>query len=168
MSSICAYRNECGRKYTIALADQLGLDWLESYHTFASGEMEIWEKFALLHPDHNSEHGESSIRIMAWDKLRGPNCFPPKGSPVVGCEAVIVWGYQCPNISENLEQDHLFPYSLGGITSDHNRIWLCRYHNMLKGNDVHCYPWEEAANRAAWVDRHIAAIHKKVYLNRQF
>ena len=149
-----------------SLAGYLSRDWLDSYHTFASGGMRIWEKFALIHPLHAGEHKDITLRKEAWKAVQGPSSFAPKRSAVVECQAVVVWGYQCPVTGENMEQDHLFPHSLGGITCDRNQIWLCRYHNMLKGNDVHCYPWEESARWASWLDDYIETVHSKVFLNQ--
>jgi len=166
VSLACAYRIDCGQNYAIALAEYLGGDWLNGYRKFAMGGMVIWEKFALIHPLHAGERGDPSCRKKAWDSVQGLSTFVPKRTTNARCQADVVWGYPCPITGENMEQDHLFPHSLGGVTKEHNRIWLCRYHNMLKGNDVHCYPWEEEAIWASWLDRHIEAIHRQVFLNQ--
>ncbi len=43
---------------------------------------------------------------------------------------------QCCGSNNNLEIDHILPWSRGGKTNSGNLQVLCRYHNRRKGNKV--------------------------------
>jgi hypothetical protein len=84
------------------------------------------------------------------------------------CSSKELWGYDCPLFSEPLVLDHDFPYSLGGATdSAMNKRVLCRWHNMLKGNDIHVYDWKKLfedvtyykqIGREHWIDKQFTQI----------
>ena len=60
----------------------------------------------------------------------------------------LIHGAVCPNKAK--ERDHIFPWSLGGITSDVNRADLCETCNRGKSNTVVGYfPWN--GETPAWV-----------------
>ena len=44
--------------------------------------------------------------------------------------------YHCCSETVNLEKDHILPYSVFGISDEWNGQWLCRKHNLRKGNSI--------------------------------
>ena len=126
--------------YLEALQKTLQVGWNEIYNQ--KENLKLYQKLTLIHPDVLSEVGLTENQI---NKFRGTNKFDRDNISTRKCASDKIWGYEC-NLTSNeqeIEQDHLFPYSLGGPTIKQNRIFLCRYHNQLKGNDIHLYPWEE-------------------------
>lgn len=67
------------------------------------------------------------------------------------CESVRFWGVDCQLHVDALHADHDWPWSLGGPTHQGNLTWLCSYHNLCKGSDIHCWPWERP-DFPAWLE----------------
>lgn len=98
-------------------------------------------RLALIHPDHffDIEHLRDSCPV------RGVRKFPIEpGMSDKECGCKDVWGYSCPIHSggQAIAADHLFPFSFGGPTLASNKLYLCSRHNLMKGSDLHCFPWE--------------------------
>ena len=120
----------------------------------------IYEIMALLHPSiylqrqaYVEQSSNSFCPIRGLRSFRKVN-FPPH----VSCGASELWEFSCGGpwrhtsslgvaIDERdvniLLQDHLFPYSLGGVTTVENQLVLCGLHNAVKAHDVHIWPWEK-------------------------
>ena len=87
-----------------------------------------------------------------------------------------MWGYECPFPKSEKVLDHEFPYSLGGPTNNaFNKRILCKWHNMIKANDIHNYPWEKIFDEynyyskndmRHWIDEQIDKIQYE--LNTKF
>jgi hypothetical protein len=147
--------------YFRALEESLIKGWRSFHNERQEG---IYGKLALLHPDHLRELNLSSGVIQQLQiTIQGERVFPRSGQHV-GCRADDFWGYRC-QMEGPLQWDHVFPYSLGGPTLPGNRIGLCRYHNMVKSSDIHCYPWDKFDIWAApWIDAQIGKIERALRL----
>jgi hypothetical protein len=142
-AALFAERIDTCREYLAALKELEDCDWGHEYALHKGGNKSLVEAMALIHPSHYEG------RILA-DDVRGDRTFPPlRSSAGVRCGADVVWGYSCAE-TQGFAADHLFPYSLGGPTESTNRVTLCTFHNQLKGNDVHAYPWERGT--PGWLD----------------
>jgi hypothetical protein len=96
---------------------------------------------------------------VSQDEIQGPRSFEAapllEGAP---CEAERIWGYRCDLPLEYArQQDHLFPYALGGPTEARNRLTLCSWHNQVKFVDIHLFPWEEG--EPLWLDPLLDRLH---------
>lgn len=129
-------------------------------------ERTLYEELSLLHPDHLASLvlPEHLSRECIQRKLQGPRSFVSNLCSVNKCGSKLLWNYECP-LSGNIQQDHLFPHSLGGPTVPTNRIHLCRYHNMVKTCDIHCFPWEEADKWCKpWLGMQISKLRREFEL----
>ena len=154
-------RHQRGCEYIKELQRSLESGWRDC---FEEKDKSITLRLALLHPDHYQRLRDKRAPEAATlqREIQGRRQFPREGS-CGKCESELLWGYACPLNSPQIEQDHLFPYSLGGPTNHKNRIVLCRYHNMVKAADVHRLPWEGAANRIEpWLDAQLEVLHRKI------
>lgn len=71
----------------------------------------------------------------------------------------LVTGANCPNKAK--EMDHIWPYSLGGISEDRNRADLCEYCNRGKSNAIVGYfPWD--LETPEWVLERIELIRRRI------
>lgn len=140
-------------------------DSLKSFHGMAS----LIRKMSLINPE--SFKNENIARRKGTEEIQkliqGPRAFK-RHEIHHGCQAVEIWGYNCPFKSNDLVFDHDFPYSLGGPTSNaFNKKVLCRWHNMVKSNDIHNFDWEgllkeynyyQSNGRVHWIDDQINKI----------
>ena len=154
-------RTKSASDYLKALDKSLQQGWLKS---FRGGAHTIFEQLALLHPEHLEELGLPSHWTVQsiQQSIQGVRSF---ASPVLNsaCDAHLIWGYEC-ELSGDIQQDHLFPYSLGGPTVARNRVFLCKYHNMVKSSDIHCYPWESVDKWAKpWLAGQILRLHTEFF-----
>lgn len=153
-------RIDDARVYLDELEDSFRRGWWATYRERGSS---IFRAVALIHPDHLLEiDGQRDFHADdARCRLQGPRQFSAVGQPAVrGCQSELIWGYCC-NLDGGLQQDHLFPYSLGGPTVATNQIGLCRYHNMVKTSDIHCYPWEQVeARMTPWLPGQIEKVRR--------
>jgi hypothetical protein len=101
-------------------------------------------KIALLHPNHFQFIGITGTEInKIQEKIQGKRSFT-SGHVSFKCSSIEIWGYECPFQNEILVLDHDYPYSFGGPTDNaFNKRTLCRWHNMIKGNDIHFYNWNQ-------------------------
>lgn len=84
---------------------------------------------ALIHPEFPEMKKESR---NGFTNLLADNCQL----------GFLIKGAKCPNPAS--QKDHIFPYSLGGITEDRNRADLCESCNRGKSNTVVGYfPWHQ-------------------------
>lgn len=153
-------RYEAAVRYLKAVEDSLQLGWLEFY---SSNRSELSDKLALLHPDHfmSLDLPKGLTIDSIQKKIQGTRTFPNTNRTI--CRSELIWGYRC-EFNGDLQHDHLFPYSLGGPTLASNRVHLCKYHNMVKSSDIHCYPWEFAAQfTEPWIDQQIGKIYRELF-----
>lgn len=136
---------------------QLRFEIAERYLAYcAEGQPTNWNRLArkalrhhdvplamsLIHPD--------NLPLQQFAH-RDPRAFSTTIDPHNAvCEAHKFWGVACGE-TENLHADHDWPYSLGGPTNPANLTWLCRVHNLCKGADIHCWPWELMKDPPNWV-----------------
>jgi hypothetical protein len=127
-----------GKEYVTAICSLTDTNWIVSYENYLLGNLGLAQSFALIHPSHY----ESYISAKSMRGLR--NFSQELGLHSMKCSSRIFWGYDCPFNSKNIQlvADHIFPYSLGGPTEADNKAYLCSFHNQLKGNDIHFFPWE--------------------------
>lgn len=155
------YRYKMASQYLGYLQDSLQLGW--KAYCDSSSEQPL-RMLALLHPEHISNLDLPSHKNVSQitQDVQGPRSFP-SGIAAEKCKAHLIWGYNC-SLDGELQQDHLFPYSLGGPTYGGNRITLCRYHNMVKSNDIHCFPWEGFDTWIApWLENQVRKLRSKVF-----
>jgi len=153
-SELILYRINAAANYLSALDLSLREGWRKNYQSLDnkrfSENITYIEAMALLHPWHFEEIPE----IL---NLRGARSFSQDIMRGIGeCNSEYIWGYKCPFESEILAADHLFPYSLGGCTITENKIYLCRFHNQMKSNDIHLFPWER--NTPSWVQAYLERV----------
>lgn len=128
-----------GREYIISIDSSQSIDWETQYLLYRQNALSLPESLALLYPIHYESKNNSQ-------SIRGPRGFPGERSlSSMKCQANDIWGYPCPLDSTRISvvADHVFPYSLGGPTNSDNKTYLCEFHNQLKGNDIHFFPWEK-------------------------
>lgn len=144
-------RIERARQYMIYLSKiRSDKDWISGYKNYKDGHLCLSEALSLVHPSHFFDAPHAAI-------IRGVARFGERESAEwCGCQAKAIWGYDCPLKDTKLEADHLFPYAAGGPTVSENRIWLCSYHNKVKSNDIHMYPWEQQEPK--WVGSRLKVI----------
>ncbi len=172
-------RNLISKKYLSYLVDSFEKGWKYSYdrHTHHSNDEDIvLSKLVLLHPKHlnlilpellKNEIDKIQIRIQG---KRNFSSFTNGKA----CSANEIWGYDCPFSNETLVMDHDFPYSMGGPTDNaYNKKILCRWHNMIKGNDIHTFNWQKLIedykysqlnNRTHWIDSQLLQIKNELNL----
>jgi hypothetical protein len=142
------YLKLLGRSFTV--------EWPHAYA--ASGGETDWKfRMALIHPDHYA----ADVRTSNDCPIRGPRSFQKEvGLQKWQCAAKMIWGYDCPPtvFQGTLAADHLFPFGFGGPTLPSNKIYLCQHHNMIKGADLHFYPWENT--EPEWLEETIRRIAK--------
>ena len=167
---------ESARNYLKILEDSLLKDWYDTYYLVEAfidqNSTSLDEqclqttqiKLALLHPDHYKKLSlPDYLSKKNYQQIRGKRSFNSRNSITTKCQASIIWNYECQNKTE-IQADHLFPYSMGGPTIEQNRINLCKYHNMVKSSDIHCFPWNETRQWIdPWLDNQIIKIRKSVY-----
>ena len=110
----------------------------------------------LIHPDYRIQH--NGMDIMLKDDR-----FVRQIERSAKCEWKKYGGYECPWNNDvflrgALEIDHHWPSSLGGPTSDSNRLHLCRHHNSCKSNSIEHYDWE---NTPSWLLPLLKKIHER-------
>ena len=155
-------RTKSAADYLKALESSLRQGWL---HSFKAGAKTVYDQLALLHPEHLAEldlpphRSEDSLQRL----MQGVRAFPASIIASNSCQADLLWGYKC-ELHGEIQQDHLFPYSLGGPSIAQNRVFLCKYHNMVKSSDIHCYPWEATdAWAKPWIGAQINKLNKEIY-----
>lgn len=110
------------------------------------------EKLLRCHPGW-LPHGQS-VRVAL-----GLTSFPRR-SLVGRCEAVLLWGYNCPLKERDIQADHLFPLALGGPADGTNQVWLCDLHNQWKGCDLIPFPWE--LGEPQWLAQHLQRLSSMI------
>lgn len=154
-------RYESTKEYLLSLEKSLQLGWLGFYNKHSNS---IYDKLALIHPDHYEEINldDHLLNGAAQKKIQGSRSFSASSS-METCSSSLLWDYDC-HLNGDIQQDHLFPYSLGGPTIAKNRIYLCCYHNMVKSSDVHCFPWEAVEQWVTpWIDKQIENMGKDIF-----
>lgn len=129
--------------------------WRDGYRRFRLGECPIPEALSLVHPVHLKRAWVEDL-----DFVKGERSFTGSAEPWSTCQADLIWGYDCPFEEEELESDHLFPFSAGGPTDAENRLWLCATHNGFKSSDIHLFPWEVGLPQ--WVAPRLAAMAARI------
>jgi len=125
-------------------------DWVFCYNNLYLKD-KYPEYLVLLHPDFYTDYD------IKQENICGNRVFPKYNlKQTENCMSAYLWGYDC-TYNNNIESDHLYPYSFGGITSAQNQIYLCKKHNELKGNDYHLYPFHL---RPDWIDNTIKSIYE--------
>jgi len=166
--SILEYRNYMSEKYIRFLSDSFNIGWEKQYQKInkkISIEDELVLKLTLIHPFHLKDLiPDINKRKIKQLQIQGKRIFDTK--VFKKCESEKFWGYQCPFPNDNLVADHAFPYSLGGPTKGVNLRCLCKWHNMVKSNDIHCYPWEDLVkcytnNKEHWINNQIDVFVQK-------
>lgn len=119
--------------------------WLNMYKDFHMNNS-IALAMILIHPDFPDVR---QSKRSGFVKQREEKCELGK----------LISGAICPNKAE--ERDHIWPYSLGGITEDRNRADLCRACNRGKSNTVVAYfPWGDET--PSWVIEKIESTRRRI------
>ena len=162
-------------KYVLLLSKSFNDGWLKTYKGMVFEDNVIIQKITLLHPNHYKELAKltnlNSLGISARQfSIQGKRTFPEIREKT-RCASKLFWGYDCPFSDIQMVSDHAFPYSMGGPTNNsHNKRILCKWHNMIKANDIHNYPWEalfkeykyyENNNLIHWIDEQLNKIIKE-------
>lgn len=152
------YRIQCTQKYLSFLEDSLALNWEKQYFLYQSKQLSLPYAFVLVHPWHCELLTSQDIKT-----IYGARTFQKEvGLTGMQCLSETIWGYKCSHSRQSksiVQADHLFPYSLGGPTISSNKIYLCKFHNQMKSNDIHFYPWERG--EPAWLATHLQEIAKR-------
>lgn len=138
--------------YLVALQESLqqSWEWEASFALYCRGELTLVRAVALVHPAHYE--GLAKMEVIC-----GPRNFPGEvGQARMECRAELLWGYRCPLSRPKIVLDHLFPYALGGPTIAENKLLLCDTHNLMKGSDLHVYPWERG--EPSWLKSRLTSI----------
>ena len=137
-------RYQTTARYLKQIEDALDEGWRRTHDLYLAKNDDSFLGLALIHPDHlkTLDGDQQQIRTQ----IQGSRSFK-EGLKTGKCQSELLWGYECPLKNAELQTDHLFPFSLGGPTTGNNSMTLCKYHNMVKSNDIHCYPWEESQIR---------------------
>jgi len=132
-------RIECTHRY---------LEWLELAHTHSWQELfdssenrEIPLDLVLCHPGwlEGVVNPSGKLGLGSFENKLGEE----------PCQSDLLWGYKCPMGGSKVQQDHLFPSSLGGPAVNTNHVWLCPLHNRWKSSDLSPFPWERG--RPSWL-----------------
>lgn len=149
-------RIQAAEKYIYALSKFHHFEWAELYDLYLSKELTLEERFCLIHPVHLEELG-------LQNKIQGNRAFNEEpGVSTMLCQSNQIWGYSCCAVKDQnrLVADHLFPYSLGGPTIASNKLYLCKFHNQVKSNDIHFFPWERG--EPDWLSIQIARVRNEI------
>ena len=151
-------RNKEAYKYLKALEQAMQVDWHTTVARYESSK-DLYIGLSLLHPCYLEGVGCSEKEAKSLiERVQGQRAFVGSGAGKP-CRSELLWGYECPLSSDEMQLDHLFPYSLGGPTIGANAIPLCRIHNLMKSSDIHCFPWECADTRLSpWLDNQIKKV----------
>tara|TARA_B100001250_G_scaffold362836_1_gene341798 strand:+ start:872 stop:1438 length:567 start_codon:yes stop_codon:yes gene_type:complete len=159
------YRNYMSEKYITFLSESFNIGWQNTFKKINKDlpiEDFVLLKLILIHPSHISSFFAIKTKPQINSKqqqIQGKRIFTE--NLYKECESERFWGYKCPFQEKDLVADHAFPYSLGGPTKGANLRCLCKWHNMIKANDIHCYPWEDLIkdyqnkiehNMTHWID----------------
>ena len=173
--------NIIAAQYVKLLSESIYIGWVNFEKKYESisfdNETLIISKLVLLHPIHfeelsNQQQSKLSIESKIIN-IQGNRSFS-RSEIIVNCQSKQIWGYECPFINEPKVLDHDFPYSLGGPTREHNKRILCRWHNMIKANDIHNYNWQKIfkdynfyklQKREHWIDSQVLKIKKIFNIN---
>ena len=115
---------------------ELSVEW-EINRQIADSIDDLVLRLCLIHPDWYSP----SISVGKPDP-RGPRAFSTPAPVGQHCQSSHIWGYVCAIPSSRMVADHLYPYEAGGPTDARNLVWLCEWHNQVKSNDIHLWPWD--------------------------
>ena len=144
MEHIHKLKKECTspekrREYWIDLYNDVGLENLRN-------GLRIGTAMVLIHP--------------YFEDAGTPRRSGFKGPIASNCElGKLIHGAKCPNIAA--EKDHIFPWSLGGLTMDANRADLCKSCNRGKSNTIVGYfPW--GGDTPSWAVERIYKIRKSI------
>ena len=126
------------RSYLTLRESSLKYGWKGYFRRLESPD--ALDMLALIDPEHLRElcGGNNNEFEKLQRKVQGARAFSIPGAVSSHCASRELWGYDCP-LDSTIHFDHHFPYSRGGPTVPQNRIFLCEFHNSLKGGDVHCF-----------------------------
>ena len=152
--------------------------WLAQYGKRT--DLDIAAVMSLLHP--KVYVGNSNYQSLARSgvcPVRGARAFKTLHlPPAMSCESSRFWAYDCvgkwrhasafapaeldDDAANFIRQDHVFPYSFGGVTTLDNQGLLCGLHNGIKAHDVHVWQWESWQTLGAapqWVWKAVGKVH---------
>jgi hypothetical protein len=136
---------------------------LEPYSDSRERISALPEILALVHPDFfQSRAGDIIKALLVPPWVPGPawRCSPPS---LQRCESGRIFGYTCPfedgpERTNDLQADHVWPRSLGGPAIPENRVWLCGFHNRMKGYDIYHFEWNVFPSWLAGLVKSLAAL----------
>jgi len=109
--------------------------WPALYDQYCSDLLSLPESVVLVHPSWLNDRPTPS---------RVERSFRLAYTSLQRCEAHEIWGYEC-TLDGPINQDHYFPYRLGGPTLPANALFLCKEHNESKAGDIHLHNWTPEA-----------------------
>jgi len=133
--TIYKYRVNAARQYIVELHEALRMGWRYYYNNlelkYYKDNCTYINAMVLLHP-------WLFDMYPATLELRGSRNFSRNELKAIDkCAAEHLWGYSCSYEHYELAADHVFPYSLGGVSTTENMLYLCKFHNAMKSNDIH-------------------------------
>lgn len=145
-------RIQSGAEFLASVANPEWGDWPAGFARYRDGELSLVAALSLAHPRWRPPQ-------ISQEEIQGQRRFEAapllEGAP---CEAERIWGYSCALArTDPRQQDHLFPYGMGGPTEARNRLTLCALHNQAKFVDVHLFPWEEG--EPEWLGPQLDRLH---------
>lgn len=142
-------RLRAAHQYFAKLNAALQSGWEPLFAEYTAGTLAFCETLVLVHP----VWLEDAVSVPPRRRVRS---FSQAIPSYERCGSGLLWGYECP-FEQQLEVDHLFPWSLGGPTLPGNALYLCRNHNRAKAHDIHLIPWEDSAH-FLWLDDEVQAV----------
>ena len=121
--------------------------WLELYNQIQQEDIEqIGVLLALVHPHNYEERLRKAVLNKELRTYFVKNRFDESTLQLTSkCSIgniLGIDGLECPYIRQ-IQQDHFWPYSLGGPTVKENRIHLCQECNGAKSNSPFLFKSEE-------------------------
>ena len=110
---------------------------------------------ALIHPHFCIDRHGQQVVVDEFSK----KSFKHDGSESCKIRTLLP-GVSCPyhSVFEKSHADHLWPHSLGGLTTPGNKLALCQVCNRAKSNSPFLYPGE---NIARWLRLHVINLARK-------
>ena len=142
-------------EYLTCLADAAKRSWAELYEAY--DELTFPKRLVLVHP----RWYEPNTKVKNC-KVRGKRDRKVNKHFREVCESIKFWNYECPFDDPDIKIDHVFPWSLGGPSEPSNSAYLCEYHNLLKGPDIHHLELSEDNFNFGWFPETLEKVRKKL------
>ncbi len=142
-------------EYVTFLFNTEGRKWSDLYDM--EDELTFPERLVLIHPrwyNPNTKITNCGVRGRRRRDLKLTGQEP--------CDSIKNWDYECPFDKPKIMCDHIFPWSLGGPSLPNNTAYLCQFHNLLKGPDIHHLELNEDNYNFGWFPEILERVRKQL------